>query len=225
MINRNITASLIQRINQAKNISTIEQIIEPYKDMLTDSVLQAIFEQISEVDEDGFGTMWLINDLVDISPKFKTSNGLSWARSDGSLGREYLIDRVKQQGRSYSVQLIGYNQNAVERNIPQAVRDYFTDAVCALTGTGEQIEIDHKDGRYLTHYTAAEDFQPLHRNVNLIKRQHCKKCKETNHRFDAKSLGFQQSHTTGTPEWELPLGCKGCFWYDIRDFRQKVSTK
>lgn len=225
MINRSTTASLIQQINQATNITSIETIIGPYKAILTDSVLQSIFEHISEVNESGVGLVWLLSELVNISPKFQTSNGLSWARSDGSLGKKYIINRVKQQGRSYSVQLTGFNQNAVERNIPQAVRDYFANAVCALTGTGEQIEIDHKDGRYLAHYTTVEAFQPLHRNVNLIKRQHCKKCKETNTRFDAKTLGFQQSHTIGTTNWGLPLGCTGCFWYDIQDFRQKVSTK
>jgi hypothetical protein len=223
MMTRGIAANLIRQINQTNDIDIIQLIIQPYEDVLTDSILQSIFEKISEVDKKGLGKVWLISDLISISKKFQTTNGLAWARSDGSLGKKYLIDRVKKNNRSYSVQLVGFNLQATERYIPQSVRSHFANAVCALTGTSEQIEIDHKDGRYLQHYTEPQDFQPLHRNINLIKRQHCKKCKETNLRFDAKQLGFNKSYIMGDDKWKMPLGCRGCFWFDIHEFRKEVK--
>jgi len=62
-----------------------------------------------------------------------------------------------------------------------------------------------------------EDFQPLHRNANLIKRGHCKSCKENGIRFDARILGFFVGWTKGKKEYE---SCVGCYWYDIEDFHK-----
>jgi hypothetical protein len=45
---RGIAANLIRQINQTNDIDTIQLIIPPYEDVLTDSILQSIFEKISE---------------------------------------------------------------------------------------------------------------------------------------------------------------------------------
>jgi hypothetical protein len=57
-----------------------------------------------------------------------------------------------------------------------------------------KIEIDHKDGRkndlHISdlHTQKIDDFQPLCKAANEVKRQICKKCKETDKRWDAKNL-------------------------------------
>jgi hypothetical protein len=57
-----------------------------------------------------------------------------------------------------------------------------------------KIEIDHKDGRKNDKRISdletqrIEDFQPLCKAANDIKRQICKKCRETNKRWNAKNI-------------------------------------
>ena len=99
---------------------------------------------------------------------------------------------------------------------------------CVLTGTTSQVEIDHKNGRYdddnvLNLETQTiDDFQPLHRGANLIKRGHCGDCKKTGDRFDARTLGFEVGWTEGEEKF---ISCKGCYWYDIEDFHRHFVFK
>ncbi len=67
-----------------------------------------------------------------------------------------------------------------------------------------------------------DDFQPLSKPANDAKRQICKKCKETNLRFDAKNLGYNISFIYGDIHYNEDLKCKGCFWYDPLEFRKKL---
>ena len=90
--------------------------------------------------------------------------------------------------------------------------------------------MDHKNGRKNNlrvgqlNNQKLSDFQPLCKTANDAKRQHCKSCKKTNKRFNAKILGFEKSFTTGNIEYlESPDGCVGCFWFDVRDFQKKVK--
>lgn len=44
------------------------------------------------VDENGFSEAALMEDLVKISPDYRTTNGCAWARSDGSyLGKKFSL--------------------------------------------------------------------------------------------------------------------------------------
>lgn len=72
------------------------------------------------VDENGFSPVALIDDLVKISPDYRTTNGCTWARSDGSyLGKRFFIERVKKSGRTYSVQLCGYRSHCRKSFYPR----------------------------------------------------------------------------------------------------------
>jgi len=90
-----------------------------------------------------------------------------------------------------------------------------------------RIEIDHKDGRQddprLTDMASVsvDDFQPLSKAANNAKRQHCKECRATGQRFDARRLGYQVGQVKGNGEYRGT--CIGCYWYDPKAFNWEVS--
>jgi len=156
----------------------------------------------------------------------KTTNGGDWCRSDGPLGKYFNVDRIKSKGKISGVQLLGYKKNSFSNNISIDVRNHYKDDNCRVLAVGgKYIEIDHKDGRKdefgLPENQSHSDFQPLHRNANIAKRQHCKVCNSTNIRFDARRLGYV------VPQWigkeEYTGSCLGCYWYDPAEFNLKVS--
>jgi len=95
---------------------------------------------------------------------------------------------------------------------------------CAVLFSRAQIEVDHKDGRKDnwatndTSYQQVDDFQALHKTANGVKREVCKKCEQSNQRFDARNLGFRVGWTEGGSQYQG--SCRGCFWYDPIAFRQ-----
>jgi hypothetical protein len=110
------------------------------------------------------------------------------------------------------------------RQINCKIREYFKDKRCVILYTSD-IEIDHKNGRYNNPRVnnaktqTIEDFQALSKSANNAKRQHCKDCKNTGKRFDAKNLGYKVSYLSGTKKYiESPNGCVGCYWYDVHAF-------
>lgn len=156
----------------------------------------------------------------------KTTNGGDWCRTDGTLGKYFNIERVKEKGRIVGVQLMGYKKNNFSNKIDNKIRESYAEENCRVLAVGGKfIEIDHKDGRKddfgMPEQQSLDDFQPLHRNANIAKRQHCKKCKETNIRFDAKLLGYSVSQWIGNERYNG--SCIGCFWYDPVEFNTKIS--
>ena len=189
---------------------------------MTDKELGKLFLELCEVDENGCSKELLIDDLAEIEPSFRTTNGCSWARSDGSfLGKKYLIERTKKCGRTYSVKLVGLKQTT-NHTIPLAVRKALKGQPCAVLGVNTNTEIDHKDASYTTLNLTSQDFQVLHKSVNDAKRQHCKECKQTNIRFDATQLGYKIPYIFGTMNYSIN-GCKGCYWYDVKEFNKEIS--
>lgn len=158
----------------------------------------------------------------------KTTNGGDWCRSDGPLGKYFNIHRIKKKGRIDSIQLCGYKKNTFSNTIKKEIKEYYKSMECRVLGIGGHfIQIDHKDGRKddfdMPLDQTLDDFQPLHQNANIAKRQHCKLCKETNVRFDAKKLGYSVSQWIGS---ELYTGsCIGCFWYDPYVFNAEISKQ
>lgn len=189
---------------------------------MTPTELGQKFLEHYPVDEDGFSEAVLIDDLVKISPDFKTTNGCTWARSDNSyLGKKFFIDRIKKGRSVYSVQLCGY-RTVENHSIPVEVKKELKGKPCVLLGTTTNTEIDHKDATYNTNDLTVKDFQVLHKSVNDAKRQHCKICRETNKRFDARRLSFPTPYIFGNENLQ-ESGCKGCFWYDISVFIKETT--
>ena len=196
---------------------------------LTPKTLGMLFEIIVGLEEgvtNFEGKSCSIDELKNIHPSFKSTNGNQWARSDGSyLGKKYIIERIKASGRVSEVKIVGLNSEYKNRTVSQKIKEELSGEKCAILDIGVNLEIDHKNGRYdnlvETKEQKSEDFQVLSKAVNDAKRQHCKKCKETHLRFDAKRLGYTVSFTKGD---ECSDFCEGCYWHDPKRFNFLISS-
>ncbi len=163
---------------------------------------------------------------------FLTSNGYTQASGNGSdifnndrgLGLDYQIEKRYDTNprRLAYVRLVGNKQRHKTATIPATVRAHHSTKSCVHCGTGSNIQIDHKDGRKVHGATQnTNDFQPLCQHCNLVKRQACAECKQSNRRFDAKSLGYSKSWLSGTRSYGT-AGCIGCYWHDPLEFKQSL---
>lgn len=155
-------------------------------------------------------------------------NGGSWCRDDSTLGKKYNIVRYKEGkgNKITSVELHGIKKSPITKQIPPDIANQIKGKKCAVLAISN-VECDHKDGRRddprlndPAQVTIA-DFQPLSKAVNTAKRQHCKRCRETNNRFDARQLGYSVGQWKGNGEYRGT--CVGCYWYDPIRFNKEVS--
>lgn len=197
---------------------------------LTPKILGMLFERYANPVE-GFSSPIKIEALVKIHPNFQTTNGNQWARSDNSwLGKKYHIVRELKNGSVYSIRLDGFNTDSVNkyRGINKNIVKTLKDEKCCILDikSSKGMEIDHKNGKYnsLSNLDSAtqkiEDFQVLSKAANDAKRQHCKNCKETGKRYNAKKLGYSSSYIVGD---ENSKTCVGCYWYDPHHFNEVIS--
>jgi hypothetical protein len=194
-------------------------------------------EKVFRPDSKGFSRYVSKVEMVSAFPQLEHKNGCDWGRKSGGLARKYKIE-FRYSGKEVAgYQLVGLAEDNNARPIRKDIKDRIVEAPCVVTGVSAsfsdvgRIECDHKNGRYdddrldeaSSQYVT--DFQPLHRNVNLIKRSHCKRCEQTGKRFDATTIGFSAPWTQGSATRpENPKGCIGCYWHDVKDFHAKISA-
>ena len=150
------------------------------------------------------------------------------------MRKKYNVDvRRGSRGNAITaIRLTGYNQeDHFLQNIRPDIKEEINRRKCVMlgvNGTSEntRIEVDHKDGRKNDMRVSdmetqkLSDFQPLCKAANDIKRQICKKCKETDLRWDAKNLaGNPYSFYKGDEHYTKALGCEGCYQYDPVEYR------
>lgn len=171
----------------------------------------------------------------------KLGNGGSWCRSSSSLAKRYIVefDRTKTKGNAIdAIRLNGLNtKKTFNQNIRVDIRKYYKKMKCVMLGVkgfseNTKIEVDHKDGRKENDRISniqtqkIEDFQPLCKAANDVKRQICKECKKTNKRWDAKNIkGNPYSYYAGNEKYTEELGCKGCYQYDPVEYRKESVKK
>jgi hypothetical protein len=133
---------------------------------------------------------------------------------------------------------VGIDNTSTQFNqrIRSDIKDFYKNKKCVMLGVNgfsenTKIEIDHKDGRKNDDRVSdlagqkLEDFQPLCKAANDAKRHFCKKCKETNCRWNAKNiLGNPYPFYAGDEHYDEKLGCVGCYQYDPVEYR-KQSVK
>lgn len=118
----------------------------------------------------------------------------------------------------------GLSSNIAPSNqaIPSCVDRVISAQDCAFTGKHDTtIVVDHKDGRHNTGSDDISDYQPLKRAINKLKETHCKRCKRSNRRFDARELGYAIGWIHGDAAYNGT--CAGCYWYDIHYFRSSLT--
>jgi hypothetical protein len=188
-----------------------------------------MFLQVAQPDSEGKTELWLFSELEKMFPgvQFQTSNGGDWNRSDGQL-KDFVIHREKVKNRTIGIRLDGFKDKSKDRQIRADILKYIRSQNCRVLDVGgENIECDHKDGRYDSETYSnvsnqnTNDFQPLHRNVNLSKRTHCNNCINSNRRYDARKLGYIIGWYNGDESYKG--SCVGCYWYDPYIFNKEIS--
>ena len=220
---------IIKEIESCPKDELIDLISKYYGYELKSSILGRIFEKLY-VNEAGFSAEIQIDDLVKIHPAFRTKNGSTWNRTGQSyLGKKYNIIRGHASGNTGSITSVkcdGPLKNPRATEIRKDIWDQITKERCVILDISSSVECDHKDGMKDDWKVAdpktqkKEDFQPLCKTANMAKKTHCKKCKETGHRYDATQLGYSFSFLYGDENTE---SCVGCYWYDPKVFNRTIS--
>lgn len=197
-----------------------------------------LFLRLATPDDNG-NSRWVskeefIGDYSDLA----FNNGFSWGRSGSALDKEYKIE-VHRNGREIcEIRLAGFKtEPSFNQNIRRDIKDFYKDKRCVMLGVkGEsintKIEIDHKDGRKNDPNVAnletqrREDFQPLCKAANDAKRQICKKCRETDERWNAQNIkGNLYPFYKGDNRYTKEIGCEGCYQYDPVAYRKESIRK
>lgn len=181
------------------------------------------------------------SEFVDKYKDLQLGNGGSWCRASSSLVKEYEVELDKNitPGNSIDrIRLKGFNtKKNFNQNIRKDIKDFYKTQKCVMLGVNgisenTKIEIDHKDGRKNDHRISnlerqkLSDFQPLSKAANDVKRQICKRCRETNKRWSAKNIkGNPYDFYIGDENYSEELGCKGCYQYDPVEYRKVVVKK
>ena len=184
----------------------------------------AKFLELARPDDDGFSRCVSVDEFAGEYESLAFGNGGDWIRADGKLARTYNIKAVKKGGRIVGVELHGFNKNPVNKRIPGRIAKRIRTQNCAVLAIGRP-EVDHKDGfrddRRPPEEMKLDDFQPLSKAVNNAKRQHCKECRATRMRFDARQLGYSVPQWKGNGAYRGT--CVGCYWHDPKRFNAEVS--
>ena len=182
-----------------------------------------LFLELAKPDERGFSRAVSVTEFAGKYAGLSFGNGGSWCRDDGGLARQFNVRRNKSGIRIVSVELQGFKKNPIGKVIRADIKQHYKDKKCVVLGTGET-ECDHKDGRRDDPRLndpakqTINDFQPLSKAANNAKRQHCRRCRETNRRFDATTFGYPKPQVRGNGQYNGT--CDGCYWYDPVEFRQ-----
>ncbi len=163
-----------------------------------------------------------------------TNNGVQWIRPSAGPEKIKAWPETGKGNRRVWFQAQGFHlQNKEDRPISSKILKIVKKKRCVVTllkpSKENQIECDHKNGRYNDERIkkldtqTVDDFQPLHESMNKKKREACKKCTNTGTRFDAKEFGYKKSYIKGNKKHDGTInGCEGCFWYDVLEFRSNL---
>jgi len=166
----------------------------------------------------------------------------SWAPTDNEI--EQIRKDIKTLNFStetkpkYSVYYIKFfgknNKLNINKGIRSDIKDYYSKQHCANCGykdPNDPTQVDHKndlmnDPRvWNLKEQKLDDFQPLCRRCNCIKRSFKKKMLEINKRISAKVMGYNIDFISGdeTLDKNDPNWYKGTYWGDILEFKRKLK--
>lgn len=200
-----------------------------------------LFIKLAKPNENGESRWVYSTEFVGEYADLQLGNGGSWCRASSSLAKKYIVefDKSITKGNSIdAVRLVGLRKEGTfNQNIRKDIRDYYKDKRCVMLGVcgfseNTKIEIDHKDGRKEDWRVSnpstqlLEDFQPLCKAANDVKRQICKECKLTGQRWDAQNIkGNPYSFYEGDNNYNDTLGCVGCYQYDPVAYRKSCVAR
>lgn len=192
-----------------------------------------LFLELAKPNSDGVSRWVFVNEFVWKYKELQLWNWGSWCRKESSLAKEFIIEFDKKVTSWNWIDAVRLNWLNDEEKWSQHIRKDIKDIIrwqrCVILDTSKP-EVDHKNGwkndlLVMNPKTQKlEDFQPLSKAANDAKRQHCKQCKQTWMRFDAKKLWYPISYIRWDEKhiWEKTW-CIGCFWYDPVEFRKHLK--
>lgn len=200
-----------------------------------------LFIELAAPDENGKSRWVSTSEFTGKYIDLQLGNGGSWCRASSSLAKKYIIEFNKEQTKGNSIdaiRLAGFNKaETFNHNIRKDIKEYYKTQRCVMLGVcgfseNTKIEIDHKDGRkddWRVSNPATQqlsDFQPLCKAANDAKRQICKECKQTGHRWNAQNIkGNPYPFYEGDEIYTEELGCRGCYQYDPVAYRINCVKK
>ena len=195
-----------------------------------------LFLRLAKPNKNGESRWVSVKEFIGDYSDLQLGNGGSWCRASSSLSKKYVVefDKSKSAGNSIdAIRLNGFRkESSVNQAIKKEIKDYYKDQRCVMLGVkgfseNTKIEIDHKDGRKddwrvsNINTQRLEDFQPLCKAANDVKRQICKECKLSNIRWNATNIkGNPYPFYEGDEIYTEELGCKGCYQYDPVEYRK-----
>ncbi|MBP5229775.1 MAG: hypothetical protein J6Z32_06495 [Bacteroidales bacterium] len=195
-----------------------------------------LFLRLAKPNKNGESRWVSVKEFIGDYSDLQLGNGGSWCRASSSLSKKYVVefDKSKSAGNSIdAIRLNGFRkESSFNQAIKKEIKDYYKDQRCVMLGVkgfseNTKIEIDHKDGRKddwrvsNINTQRLEDFQPLCKAANDVKRQICKECKLSNIRWNATNIkGNPYPFYEGDEIYTEELGCKGCYQYDPVEYRK-----
>ena len=199
-----------------------------------------LFIELANPGKDGKSRWVSVNEFTGKYAVLQLGNGGSWCRASSSLAKKYIVEFEKGQTKGNSIDAIRLNGHKKEttfnQNIRKDIKDYYKTQRCVMLGVcgfseNTKIEIDHKEGTKNSSRVSnvktqtIEDFQPVCKACNDIKREICKRCKETDIRWDATQLeGFPFPYYKGNSSLK-ESGCEGCYQYDPVMYRKVLVER
>lgn len=152
-----------------------------------------LFLELAKPNKNGVSRWVQTNEFIGNYKDLQLGNGGSWCRANSSLAKKYIVEFDKSQTNGNSIDAIrlkGFNnEQPFSQTIRKDIKDFYKDKNCVMLGVcgkseNTKIEIDHKDGRKNDFRVAdlksqnLNDFQPLCKPANDMKREICKNCKK-----------------------------------------------
>lgn len=200
-----------------------------------------LFISLAAPDEKGVSRWVDVSEFVGKFSSLRLGNGGSWCRASSVLASKYNVEFDKSITPGNSIDAIRLNGFRAEGTFNQAIRkdikDFYRQQRCVMLGVkgfseNTKIEVDHKDGRKddwrvsNPETQSYDDFQPLCKAANDVKRQICKECKSTNVRWDATYIkGNPYPFYEGDKNYTEELGCVGCYQYDPVEYRKSCIKR
>lgn len=200
-----------------------------------------LFLELAQPDENGKSRWVKTTEFVGKYKSLQLGNGGDFCRSNSSLAKQYKVvfDKSLTPGpRIDAIRLDGFN---TEETFSQRIRPDICEEIrkrrCVMLGVNgnsenTKIEVDHKDGRKNDMRVSnietqtIDDFQPLCKAANDIKRQICKQCKIHNKRWNARNIeGNPYPFYQGDENYSEELGCVGCYQYDPVQYRIQSARR
>lgn len=200
-----------------------------------------LFLELAAPDKNGVSRWVSTTEFVGKYASLQLGNGCDFGRASSPLRKKYVVEFDKSLtpgNRIDAIRLNGFNKERVfNQSIRPDIRDAILQRRCVMLGVNGKsenttIEVDHKDGRkddWRVSNPATQkidDFQPLCKAANDIKRQICKRCKADNIRWDARNIdGNPYSFYDGDEHYNDELGCVGCYQYDPVEYRVQSALR